>query len=127
MKRIIFLTALMIVLVSIQKTYGQKSIPVKGSFEMPAKAGVAAVKAFYNVTEAANDNIVLQFVPDKPFKLNAHIVNNKGQEVQKINQQEVGLRYAESIDVSKLPAGDYFIEVLYGDNNEHNYRIPFTK
>jgi hypothetical protein len=128
MKKLVFLSVTVMLITGLyNKALAQGPQKVNGSFEMASKAQVTPVKAFYNVSTTGSDNVVLQLTPDQPFKLNARIVNAKGKVVQTIAAQDVNLRYAENIDVSKLPAGDYFIEIVYGDNKEKNHRIPFTK
>ena len=80
----------------------------------------------YILDVAYPDNIVLQLIPRADFTLNAHIVNAKGIEVQTIETSKVSGRYASSIDVSKLSAGSYFVEVQNNSGDGNNYRIPFS-
>ena len=126
MRRILFLSVGVLLLSGFNESKAQGPASTKGSFEM-ATASKTAVKASYSVSPAGANNVVLQLTPDKPFTLNARIIDKQGKVVQAIPTEEVGLRYAESIDVSKLAPGEYFIEVVSGDKSEENYRIPFTK
>lgn len=128
MKKLIVLsiTAFLIVF-SCSTLHAQGPSVTTGSFTMASETSAAPVKTFYNVSPAGTDKVVLQLVPDQPFNLNARIVNAAGKTVQAIPAQDVTLRYAENIDVSTLPTGDYFIEIIYGDNKEKIHRIPFTK
>lgn len=126
MKRILF-PVLLLLLVSCAvvlraHAYGARTT---GSFTMTNATGMQ-ITATYAVMPAQPANIVLQITPSSAFTLNAHITDSKGKELMKLNPEAVTMRYVNSIDVSKLPAGNYFIEILYGKNNELNYRIPFT-
>jgi hypothetical protein len=126
MKRLLFLSAICSLFFGLQKANGQ-STASRGSIEMPSTSKTQAVNTFYSVAASGTDKVTLQMQPDKPFTLNARIVDKDGKEIQKLTTQQVGLRYAENIDVSALPSGSYFIEVIYGENNEKNYKIPFTR
>ncbi|HYD21745.1 MAG TPA: hypothetical protein VEB40_09745 [Flavipsychrobacter sp.] len=99
---------------------------VKGSLALELKGSTEAVTANYTVSRAYPDNILLQIRPSAEFKLNARIVDTKGNELMKLPSETVAGRYANSIDVSSLRKGDYFIE-FYGDTYRQNYRIPFAK
>ena len=105
----------------------QETAPVRGNFEMVSSAKADAVKTSFSVSTAGNDNLVLQLVPDQPFRLNARIVNKNGKVMSTIPAEDVGIRYAQNIDIRTLPPGEYFIEIAYGDKGEKNYRIPFSK
>jgi hypothetical protein len=107
--------------------YAQKPVVTKGSFEMAATKSSGPVNATFTVKKQVTDHVLIQFVPDKPFTLNAHIVDKDGKEVMQIAATNVSGRYVNNLDISSLPAGEYFVEVLSGDNNERNYRIPFTR
>lgn len=128
MKRILFLSVGILLLSGFcSESRAQGTAPTKGSFEMSSSSKTTPVKASYSVSPAGPDNVVLQLIPDRPFTLNARIVDKQGKVVQAIPAEDIGLRYAQSINVSKLAPGEYFIEVVYGDKSEKNYRIPFTK
>jgi hypothetical protein len=128
MRRILFLSVGALLLSGFcNESRAQGAAATRGSFEMSTAGQTAPLQASYSITPAGADNVVLQLTPDKPFTLNARIVDKQGKVMQAIPTEDVGLRYAQSIDVSKLAPGEYFIEVLYGDKSEKNYRIPFTK
>src|SRR5690349_4815943 len=98
MRRILFLSITALLITSVgNEASGQSVAPKRGSFEMAAPAKGAAVKASYSVSTGNSDNLVLQLVPDQPFKLNARIVNGKGKVVSTIPAENVGLRYAQNI------------------------------
>jgi hypothetical protein len=80
----------------------------------------------YMLDAAHPDNIVLQLVPRSEFKLNAHIITSAGAEVQPIEAVTVSGRYANSIDVSRLAPGSYFMEVQNTTGDGKNFRIPFS-
>jgi hypothetical protein len=80
----------------------------------------------YILEGAYPSNIVLQVIPRADFKLNAHIVDAKGTEVQGIEPAMVSGRYVNSIDVSKLGSGNYFIEMQNNAGDGNTYRIPFS-
>lgn len=124
----IFIAAFLMLLMSyavpsMAQAYGTRTT---GKFTLTSASGTA-VTASYSLMPAAPSNLVLQIVPSAAFTLTAHITDSKGREVMKLNTADVTLRYVNSIDVSKLPAGNYYIEILHGRNNALNYRIPFTR
>ena len=107
--------------------YSQGRTPVKGDFQMKSSLNADAVHANFVMTPTTDDHVVLKLHPDKQVLVNARIVNSKGEEVQKLESEQVSMRYAKSIDVSSLPAGSYFIEIFYGNQQADIYRIPFSK
>jgi hypothetical protein len=122
MKRIVFLS-LLLFLFNIHAAFAENGST--GNFDIIGTNGIVSV--YYSIAPAYPDNVALQMRPNGEFNLNAHIVNANGEEVMKLKEETVTARYANSIDISALSAGDYYIELFYGENNEHSYRIPFSK
>lgn len=125
-KKLTFLTLLLAVGLTANAQQANPDAAVKGSLALELIGSTEAVTANYTVSRAYPDNILLQIRPSAEFKLNARIVDAKGNELMKLPSETVAGRYANSIDVSSLQKGDYFIE-FYGDTYRRNYRIPFAK
>ena len=125
-KKLTFLALLLAVGLTASAQQANADAAVKGSLALELKGSTEAVTANYTVSRAYPDNILLQIRPSAEFKLNARIVDTKGNELMKLPSETVAGRYANSIDVSSLRKGDYFIE-FYGDTYRQNYRIPFAK
>ena len=127
MKQKVLLSALLCIVFAAPSAFGQRvkvnSQSAVGTFNVSASSA-QQVEARYAIRPAGPDNIVLMIAPKAAFTLNAHIIDSRGREVAKIPAEAVTLRYANSIDISKLAPGNYFIEVLSGGAN--NYSIPFT-
>lgn len=128
MKRFFFLSGtICCLLFSGSSLHAQQNIaPAKGQFEINTGAR-EKVLALYRLSPAYPDNILLEINPSAPFPLRASVVNEKGAEQFKLKAEEVTLRYANSIDISKLKKGSYFIEVYPGRDKQQVIRIPFTK
>ena len=126
MKRTIFLSLLIISLLQFSAiTFAQDAFSqITGNFAIDQNG--VTIEASYTLVPALPDNIVLHIRPSSEFVLNAHIVDADGKEMIKLETQTVAGRYVNSIDISKLAAGSYFIEVL-GATAEQNHRIGFTK
>lgn len=122
MKRTIFLSLVFLGLFCCNTAFadGQNS----GTFNLTYNGNT--ISAIYNVVPAEPDNIVLHIRPSSEFVLNAHVVDKDGKELIKLAPETVTGRYVNSIDVSKLPAGTYYIEVL-GGTAEEKHSIPFSK
>jgi hypothetical protein len=128
MKQKLFLPTLLCLVLFATAAFGQRvkinSQSATGTFRVSATAA-EVIDAKYSIRPAAPDNIVLIIAPKYgQFTLNAHIIDIKGREVAKIPSEQVTQRYANSINISKLAPGNYFIEILNGGNN--GYSIPFT-
>ncbi|MCD6062400.1 MAG: hypothetical protein K0R82_311 [Flavipsychrobacter sp.] len=123
MKRAIFLSLVLTCLLQIT-SYGQETNTTSGNFTFTQNG--APIQGHYSTMPAAPDNIVLQLSPSADFTLNAHIVDQEGKELIKLKAESVHLRYANSIDISSLGAGSYFIEIVT-DNAAENLKIPFSK
>jgi len=130
MKQNVFVSILSVCLVFLATAaFGQRTVVspdhAAGTFEA-AKATGEPMSVRYTLAPAFPDNLVFQLVPAGEFQLNAHITDAKGAEVLLISPQTVTGRYANSLDVSKLTPGKYFIEVFGATGKEGNYRIPFN-
>ena len=127
MKQRLFLPTLLCVVLFVPAAFGQRvrinSDHSTGTFQVPT-GNSATINASYSIRPATPDNIVLVIAPKGEFDLNAHIVDSRGREVARIPSQHVGLRYANSIDISKLAPGNYSIEMLNG--GVKGYNIPFS-
>jgi hypothetical protein len=121
-----FISLCLVFLASI--AYGQRatvsSDQATGTFRISA-ASPEGISVRYSLAPAYPDNIVLQLMSGSEFVLNAHVTDAKSHEVLQIKQETVGARYANSIDISKLVPGQYFIEV-HNSNGENAHRIPFN-
>ncbi|WP_276133025.1 T9SS type A sorting domain-containing protein [Polluticoccus soli] len=123
MKKTIILSLVFLCLLNIS-SYGQETNNASGNFTITQNG--APIQGHYSIMPAAPDNIVLQLSPSAEFTLNAHIVDQSGKELIKIDAATVHLRYANSINISSLGAGNYFIEIK-SDNTEESLKIPFSK
>jgi hypothetical protein len=123
MKRTIFFSLVILCLLQIS-AIAQDANNSSGNFTITQNG--ASIQGHYSVMPAAPDNIVLQITPSAEFVLHARITDGNGKELIKIGAETVKVRYANSIDVSTLGAGNYFIEIT-SDNAEDNLKIPFSK
>jgi len=105
--------------------FSQKPSTVKGTLEMGTAMNSQLISTRYALNPAGDNQVILHLIPSKPFMLNAHVVDANGQEVIKLETENVEQRYVKSIDLSKLAAGNYFVELK--DGNGQTHRIPFTK
>lgn len=129
MKRLFFLfSTLLCLLLSGSLSYAQQknATPAKGQFEI--RTGInEQVQAYYTLTPAYPNNLVLQIRPSAPFTLHARIINDKGTEQIKLGSEQVTLRYVNNIDIVGLAKGRYFIEVQAGMDKQQTIKIPFTR
>lgn len=123
MKKAIILSLVFLCLLH-PSSYGQETSNASGNFTITHNG--AAIQGAYSIMPAAPDNIVLKLSPSADFMLNAHIVDQNGKELLKIDAVTVHLRYANSIDISSLGTGNYFIEIV-SENAAENLKIPFSK
>lgn len=123
MKKAIILSLVFLCLLHIT-SYGEETNNASGNFSITQNG--TPIQGHYSIMPAAPDNIVLQLSPSAEFMLNAHIIDQDGKELIKIDAATVHLRYANSIDISSLGAGSYFIEIT-SDNAAENLKIPFSK
>jgi hypothetical protein len=96
-----------------------------GSFQI-SNGSPEAINVRYSLAPASPDNIVLLLVPGTEFTLNAHVMDAKGQEVLPIKPETVTGRYANSMDISKLAPGKYYVEVQTGIAGQEGHRIAFN-
>lgn len=126
MKKRNFLVILFALFISLSpKMYAVGNEANTGSFEMMNSTG-EAVTVHYSVTPAYPDKLAVMMNPSASFTLSSRIVDTEGNEKIKIKEETVTARYANSIDISSLTPGSYFIEVVTG-NEQPPYRIAFTK
>lgn len=123
MKKTIFLSLVFFCLLNIS-AYAEETNNASGNFTITQNG--SPIQGHYSIMPAAPDNIVLQLSPSAEFKLNAHIVDPSGNELIKMDAVTVHGRYANSIDISSLGAGDYFIEIK-SENESETLKIPFSK
>jgi hypothetical protein len=125
MKKTIFFSVLITCLLQFSATsFAQDASQTTGNFKIDQNG--VSISANYTLAHALPDNIVLHIRPSSEFVLNAHIVDANGKEMIKLETQNVEGRYVNSIDVSKLAAGNYFVEILAATADQ-NYRIAFVK
>lgn len=123
MKKTIFLSLVFFCILNIS-TYAEETNNAAGNFTITQNG--APIQGHYSIMPAAPANIVLQLSPSAEFTLNAHIVDQSGKELIKIDAVTVHRRYANSIDISALSVGDYFIEIK-SENESETLKIPFSK
>lgn len=129
MKRLFFLFGTLLCLVlsgSLSYAQQKNATPAKGQFEIRTDIN-EQVQAYYTLTPAYPDNLVLQIRPSAPFTLNARIINDKGTQQIILGSEQVTLRYVNNIDISRLTKGRYFIEVQSGTDKQQSIKIPFTR
>ncbi len=131
MKPVLFMSMLCMLLLGGTAAFAQQaavktSETQSGNITLQNSTG-KTINAYYTLAPAYPHNIVLQIRPSESFDLSASIVNAKGKEMMTIKQETVTGRYANSIDISKLSPGDYFIQLKYGVSNDQVYKIPFKK
>lgn len=126
-----FIYSVFALLLSGSVMYGQNKSSeatsiAKGDFDIVNAAG-EPVHARYFVSRGLPDNLTILITPNKAFQMHARITDAKGNELIKIKQEEVTMRYANSVDISSLPAGNYFLELSYGKDDAQTYSIAFAK
>jgi hypothetical protein len=127
MKKTILISILLLLFSISFTTYGEgQDNATTGTFTTINATG-ESVTINYSVAPAYPDNLAIQLRPSSTFMLKAHIVNHDGTEVLKIKQESVTGRYANSIDISTLPHGSYYFEVLPETEGQQPHRIAFAK
>lgn len=98
-------------------------------FDTDTPSSPANVRVRYNVSQGISD-LMLQVEVDTPLAISIHIIDNGSKEMTPIETVTLlgGYGYGRNIDLSYFPTGAYYIEFLYGNNNnQRRYRVPFYK
>jgi ABC-type arginine transport system permease subunit len=124
MKRILFISLLGIGLCP-SPAQAQQAGSVKGQFEVTGSS--PAMQVQYTLMRALPDNLVVQLQAGAPFRFEGAITDRNGRQLLQLPAEVLQGRYVQQVDISSLPAGQYFVSIRYGAENQESYRIPFTK
>lgn len=122
MKHTRFVTSLVFFLTMAFYSTAQTAEKITGTF-----AATETCKINYTISpQPLGDNMALELYVSQPCMLNVHIVNTQGKELIPVSSGAVSRRVGKDVDISALSPGDYYVEIIYGENQQ-SHRVQFTK
>ncbi|WP_276132625.1 T9SS type A sorting domain-containing protein [Polluticoccus soli] len=125
MKHTILISSLLLLLLTVFSASAQTGERgrITGDFSPSATCTVHYSLSPIPVTD---NNLVLEISVTSAFELNAHIIDADNKEMIDLETQTVTRRMGKNIDISSLSPGNYYVEFMYGENQE-TYKVAFSK
>jgi hypothetical protein len=116
------------VVLSVSSVHAQAWNHNAGHFDTDTPSAPSNVRVHYDLSQTGNC-VSLQANVDTPFTVNMHVVDANGNEISNIETQNIAPRFGfgRNLDISGLSSGTYFVEFLYGENNQRKYRLQFIR